>query len=63
MFYSVLDPVKLHVDGSGLFLFANSIGDDGSGLVVSFYGHWWLHVSHFGECRVDGAIFLSGIFE
>ena len=55
----ILQPIKLHVDGLGPFLFKGFVGKTNSGRVVDFNRGWWLWVPHFYQTDAKFNSFLG----
>jgi hypothetical protein len=56
---SVVNPIKMHAGGFGVFLFDSVIGNASSGAVISLDGCGWLRMPKFFKCNADGAGFFA----
>jgi membrane protein YqaA with SNARE-associated domain len=53
--HAVEDPVKMHINRFGSFLFYSIVGNAGGGVVVYLYGRRWLGMAQLFEGGSDGA--------
>ena len=57
--HMVVNPIEMHVNGFGAFLFDGIIGDARGCAVVSLDGGRWLRMPQFFESCLDGAGLLA----
>ena len=58
LMHTIVDPIKVHVDCLGSFLFDSVIGDTSSSTIVSLNRHWRLWMPQLLKCA-NGTCLLA----